>query len=114
MHKAEDKQHALLLALILMINTIIIIIIAYNRTSNTVKETVIKNENDFYQNELFDLFYEQSSPDYSSDIIDDQLPIVLDDSTVESNHVNDEYMSSEFVDQEAMIPDENNQPSQIY
>jgi len=111
---AEPKKYAILLTLVLLINTVILIVIAKNKTSNKINELSIQNENNLYEYESSDLFYGQLLPDYPYDISNGQPRTELDDSTPETTHMNSHYTSSEPTHKAAMVPDENNHSQADY
>ncbi len=105
---SETKKYPILLTFILLINTVIIIVVAYNKTSNKVNEL----EDNLYEYELSDLYYEKPPSDYLADIINDQPFIELDDLIEKNSDVNSQqnnYTLSESADKAMVIPDETNQ-----
>ncbi len=103
---SETKKYTIFLTFVLLINTVIIIVIAINKTSNKVNELSIKNEDNLYKHELSDLSYEQLPSDYLTDLIE------LDDLIAKTSNVNNQqnnYILSESVDKAVVVPDENNQ-----
>ncbi len=87
---SEPKIYSILLVLILLINTAIIIGIAINNSSNKVD---IENKINSYEYGLSDLSY--------------QPLMILDDSTTDDNHMKNEYISYDFVDEIITVLEDN-------